>query len=62
MKEFVQNMARSYIAESNVTLYNALVGAENYLTELIGVKVDLVLKRSVRSELRDRIFGEAVTV
>ena len=40
----------------------ALVGAENYLTELIGIKVDLVLKRSVRSELRDRIFSEAVTV
>jgi predicted nucleotidyltransferase len=40
----------------------ALVGAENYLTELVGMKVDLVLKRSVRSELRERIIGEAVAV
>ena len=40
----------------------ALVGAENYLSDLLGVKVDLVLKRSVRRELREQIFNEAVAV
>jgi len=40
----------------------ALCSAENYLTGLLGAKVDLVLKRSVRNELRDRIYGEAVAV
>lgn len=40
----------------------ALCGAENYLEELLGVKVDLVLRRSVREELRERIFNEAVAV
>ncbi len=39
----------------------ALVNAENYLGELLGQKVDLVLKRSVRRELRDRIYSEAVS-
>jgi uncharacterized protein len=40
----------------------ALVNAENYLSDLLGAKVDLILKRSVRSELRDRIYSEAVSV
>lgn len=40
----------------------ALCGAENFLTNAIGTKVDLVLKRSVRRELREQIFKEAVLV
>ena len=40
----------------------ALVSAENCLTDLLGVKVDLVLKRSVRRELREQILSEAVAV
>jgi len=39
-----------------------LVGAENYLSDLLGVKVDLVLKRSVREELREAILSEAVAL
>ncbi len=39
-----------------------LVGAENYLSEVLGTKVDLVPKRHVREELRETIFGEAVVV
>jgi hypothetical protein len=39
-----------------------LVGAEIYLTEVIGVKADLVPRRDVRSELRDAIVKGAVTV
>lgn len=39
-----------------------LVGAENYLCDLLGAKVDLVLKRSVREELRDVILSEAVAL
>lgn len=37
-----------------------LVGAEIYLGEVLGVKVDLGLKESVRAELRDVIVDEAV--
>jgi len=37
-----------------------LVGAELYLSDILGVKVDLVPKRSVRQELREAILGEAV--
>ena len=40
----------------------ALCGAENFLSDLLGVKVDLVLRRSVRQELREQIFNEAVAV
>jgi len=40
----------------------ALCAAENYLTELLETKVDLVLRRSIRNELRDRIIGEAIAV
>ncbi|MCC7201730.1 MAG: nucleotidyltransferase family protein [Nitrospirae bacterium] len=37
-----------------------LVGAEQYLSEILEVKVDLVPKRSVRQELREIIFREAI--
>ena len=33
-----------------------------YLSRIIGGKIDLVLKDSVREELKPRIFGEAVHV
>ena len=39
-----------------------LVGAEIYLSEALGLKVDLVPKRDVREELRETIFAEAVTI
>jgi len=39
-----------------------LVGAEIYLTEVLGIKVDLVPKRDVRAELRDSILKEAVAL
>jgi predicted nucleotidyltransferase len=39
-----------------------LVGAELYLSEVLGVKVDLIPKRSVREELRETIFREAVAI
>lgn len=37
-----------------------LVGAEIYLEELLGVKVDIVPNRALREELRDSILAEAV--
>ena len=37
-----------------------LVGAEIYLGEILGVKVDLVPKRDVREELRETILKETV--
>ena len=39
-----------------------LVGAELYLSDTLGVKVDLVPKRAVRDELRDAILREAVAL
>ncbi|MFH0814062.1 MAG: nucleotidyltransferase family protein [Pseudomonadota bacterium] len=39
-----------------------LVGAEIYLSEVLGAKVDLVPKRDVREELRETIFAEAVAI
>lgn len=39
-----------------------LVGAEIYLTEILGVKVDLVPKRNVRVELQESILKEAVAI
>src|SRR3990170_11549 len=39
-----------------------LVGAELYLSELLGAKVDLVPKRNVREELREVIFNEAIAI
>ncbi len=39
-----------------------IVGAEIYLSEILGIKVDLVPKRDVREELRESIFAEAVAI
>jgi len=37
-----------------------LVKLENHLSELLGIKVDLVPKRDVRPELKERILKEVV--
>lgn len=37
-------------------------GLQIYLSEQLGVKVDVVLRRSVRKELKDVIFTEAIPV
>lgn len=39
-----------------------LVGAELYLSEVLGLKVDLVPKRSLRAELKETILKEVVAV
>ncbi len=39
-----------------------LVGAEIYLSDLLGLKVDLVPRRSLREELKEAILKEAVPV
>ena len=39
-----------------------VVGLELFLSDTIGVKTDVVLRRSVRQELKDIIFKEAVPV
>ena len=39
-----------------------LIGAELYLSEVLGLKVDLVPKRSLRAELKEAILREAVAV
>ncbi|MEJ5227357.1 nucleotidyltransferase family protein [Thermodesulfovibrio sp.] len=37
-----------------------IVSLENYLSDLIGIKVEVVPKRDIRSELRESILREAV--
>jgi hypothetical protein len=39
-----------------------LAGAEIYLSEILGAKVDLVPRRSVRAELKEIILKEAVVL
>jgi len=39
-----------------------LVGAEIYLSEALGVKVDLIPKRDLREELREAVLREAVSI
>jgi predicted nucleotidyltransferase len=39
-----------------------LVSVENYLTDLVGIRVDVVPKEDIRRELKDRILNEAVYV
>jgi len=39
-----------------------LAGAEIYLSEILGAKVDLVPKRSIREELKKAILEEAVAL
>jgi predicted nucleotidyltransferase len=39
-----------------------LVGAELYLSEVLGLKVDLVPRRSLRPELREIVLSQAVPV
>ena len=39
-----------------------LVKIENYLTSLLGVKVDLIPKEDLRQELRERILKETIYV
>lgn len=39
-----------------------VIGLEQFLTDNVGIKTDVVLRRSVRNELKEIIFGEAVPV
>ena len=39
-----------------------LIGAEIYLSEVLGTKVDLIPKRDVREELKETILREAVGI
>ena len=38
------------------------IALENYLSDRIGLKVDLVMKDTVKPRIRERIFKEAVPV
>jgi predicted nucleotidyltransferase len=39
-----------------------LISAENYISEILGLKVDLIPSDEVRPELQEQIFREAVRV
>jgi predicted nucleotidyltransferase len=39
-----------------------LIGAEIYLGEILGAKVDLIPKRDVREELKETILSETVSI
>ena len=47
--------------EGSISLLD-LIGAEQYLTKILKVKVDLIPKEDVRPELKAGILKEAVTV
>jgi len=47
--------------DRNVSLLD-VSGLQIYLTDELGIKTDVVLKRSVRKELKDIIFAEAIPV
>lgn len=39
-----------------------LINMENYLSELLGVKADIVIKSDIREELREQILNETLFV
>lgn len=39
-----------------------LVGAELYLSDVLGLRVEMVSRRALRQELRDKILQEAIAV
>ena len=47
--------------DSAVSLLD-IIDAENYISDLLGEKVDLVPARSIRSELKERISAESIPV
>ncbi|MBI4725663.1 nucleotidyltransferase family protein [candidate division TA06 bacterium] len=47
--------------DREVSLFD-VAGLQIYLSEQLGAKADVVLRRSVRKELKDIIFAEAVPV
>lgn len=47
--------------EGTITLLD-LIGAEQYLSKILGVKVDLIPKEDIRPELKASILREAVKV
>jgi len=44
-----------------VSLFD-FVSLENYLSQILGVKVDLVMKDSLKTRIRDKVIGEALYV
>ncbi|MHA1401861.1 MAG: nucleotidyltransferase family protein [Candidatus Heimdallarchaeaceae archaeon] len=47
--------------EKTVSLLK-IVSLENYLSDIIGIKVDVVPKKNIRVELRDDILKEVIPV
>lgn len=47
--------------ESPVSLLH-IVSLENYLTDILGVKVDVVPKKNIRDEIKDKILSEVVPI
>jgi len=45
----------------SVSLFE-LVDTELYLSDLLGLKVDLLLKRSVHAQIRDSVLKEAIPI
>ena len=39
-----------------------LMGAELFLSDLLGIDVDLISRKEIRQELRDRILAESVAI
>lgn len=39
-----------------------VISAENYLSDLLGIKVDFIPRSDIRRELRDHVLDEAVAI
>jgi hypothetical protein len=39
-----------------------IVSLENYLSDIVGIKVDILLKKNIRAELKEFILKETVSV
>ncbi|MCL0077705.1 nucleotidyltransferase family protein [Peptococcaceae bacterium] len=39
-----------------------IVSVENYLSDILGIKVDVIPKKNIREELREIILSEAIQV
>ena len=62
-----QEQKRKSDVDVLVTFYETIdlftfVELENYLTDILGIKVDLVMKDGIKPRLKERILSEAVYV
>ena len=62
-EESKRNSDLDILVEFNETIdLFEFIKLENYLTEILGCKVDLVMKDTLKPRIKDRILNEAVSI